>query len=51
MKAKQLVAQSTYIIDNNGTVHSTHTTPCMQSAVITPIVGDDVDDKVFAGVS
>ena len=46
-KAKQLAAQLPYIIENTGMVHSTPA----QSAVITPVVGDDVDDKVVAGLS
>ena len=46
-KAKQLVAQLPYIIENTGMVHST----LAQSIVNTPVIGDVVDDEVVAGLS
>ena len=45
-KAKQLVAQLPYIIENTCTVHST----LVQSTVSMPVVGD-VDNEVVAGLS
>ena len=46
-KAKQLVAQLPYIIENTGTVHSV----LVQSTVNTPVVSDVVKDKVIIGLS
>ena len=46
-KAKQLVAQLPYIIENTCTVHST----LVQSTVSMPVVGDVIDNELVAGLS
>ena len=46
-KAKQPVAQLLYIIQNTGIVHST----LAHSAMITPVAGDVVNDKVVDSLS